>query len=79
MVAKPLLGLSEGSTEWTELFDAARRPGSLPADVQSAANRKLVSALLRTIENCQLSDKQIASLIHEIENLHGGNRSGQVS
>ncbi len=65
------LGLTEGLEEWSELFDAARREGNLPADVQKVADRKLVPTLLRTIDNCQLTDKQIANLIKDIEHRHG--------
>lgn len=71
------LGLSEESPEWSALFDAARRSGDLPADVRRAADRKLVPALLRTIENCQLTDEQIAALIGEIQTRHGGSK-GEV-
>ena len=66
------LGLAEGSAEWAEFFDAARKTDELAADVRHVARRKLVPVLLRTIENRQLSDQQIASLIAEIEKRHGG-------
>jgi transcriptional regulator with XRE-family HTH domain len=66
------LGLAEMSKEWNDFFDAARRDGSLPADVRKAANRKLVPALLRTVENCQLSDEQIKRLIDELQERYGG-------
>ena len=66
------LGLLEGSAEWSEFFDAARRPDALPADVRGVARRKLVPVLLRTIENRQLTDQDIAGLIAEIERRHGG-------
>lgn len=72
------LGLTEGSEEWTMLFDAARRSGSLPADVRHAADRKLVPVLLRTIENCQLTDEQIAGLIDYIQGGHRGRRDDEV-
>jgi len=65
------LGLAEGSAEWTEFFDAARKADELPADVRHVARRKLVPVLLRTIENRQLSDQEIAGLIAEIEKRHG--------
>lgn len=61
------LGLGEDSEDWRRLFDAARRQGDLPADIRHMADRKLVPALLRTIDDQQLSDDAIASLITEIE------------
>jgi transcriptional regulator with XRE-family HTH domain len=64
------LGLVEGGGDWARLFDAAARPGSLPADVQPTVRRRLVPVLLRTIENNQLSDDEIGRLIQEIENRH---------
>jgi transcriptional regulator with XRE-family HTH domain len=66
------LGLVEQSADWAEFFDAAARAGDLPADVQHVTRRKLVPALLRTIDNRQLSDREIAALIDEIEKRHGG-------
>jgi transcriptional regulator with XRE-family HTH domain len=61
------LGLAEGSDEWQGLFDAARRRGDLPADIRHMADRKLVPALLRTIDNQQLGDDDISRLITDIE------------
>jgi transcriptional regulator with XRE-family HTH domain len=66
------LGLSVGLVEWDEFFDAARKDGELPADVRHLAGRSLVPALLRTIDNRQLSDDEISHLIEEIESRHGG-------
>jgi transcriptional regulator with XRE-family HTH domain len=60
------LGLVEGSDDWSQFFDAARRDGELPADVRHVASRELVPALLRTIDNRQLSDSDIARLIQDI-------------
>lgn len=65
------LGLTEDSEDWAAFFDAARRSGELPADVRKVADRKLIPALLRTVDNCQLSDAQIANLIKDIERQHG--------
>jgi transcriptional regulator with XRE-family HTH domain len=64
------LGLADGSDEWAAIFDAARRNGSLPADLRHVTERKLVPVLLRTIDNCQLNNEQIANLIKEIEERH---------
>ena len=65
------LGLVEGTDDWATFFDAARRDGELPADVRHVAARSLVPALLRTIDNRQLSDEEIAELIARIEGRHG--------
>jgi transcriptional regulator with XRE-family HTH domain len=61
------LGLEDGSAEWTDLFDAASRQDSLPADVRHMAGRKMIPVLLRTIDNRQLDDASISALIAEIE------------
>jgi len=70
------VGLVEGSADWEAFFNAARKPGELPADVRQLADRKLVPTLLRTIDNQQLTDHQIALLIDEIDKGHGGSRHG---
>ena len=49
-----------------------REPQELPADLLHMADRKLVPALLRSIDNRQLDDKEIARLIDEIDARHGG-------
>jgi transcriptional regulator with XRE-family HTH domain len=61
------LGLAEDSDEWRRLFDAARRQGDLPADIRHMADRNLVPALLRTIDNLQLGDDEISRLISDIK------------
>ncbi len=61
------LGLAEDSEDWRRLFDAARRHGDLPADIRHMADRKLVPALLRTIDDLQLGDDDISRLITDIE------------
>ena len=66
------LGLVDGSEDWSEFFDSARREGELPADVRDMARRQLVPALLRTIDNRQLSDDEIARLIKDINTGRGG-------
>ena len=68
------LGLAEGSEEWCALFDAARREGDLPADIRHVADRKLIPALLRTIDNRELTDAQIGNLIEEINSGRKGRR-----
>jgi transcriptional regulator with XRE-family HTH domain len=66
------LGLVEGSADWSRFFDAARGAEALPADVRHMAGRKLIPTLLRTIDNHQVSDEELARLIQEIEGAHGG-------
>jgi transcriptional regulator with XRE-family HTH domain len=66
------LGLVEGSADWATFFDLASQAGGLPADVRDLARRKPVSALLRTIQQRQLSDEAIEELIRDIEHAHGG-------
>lgn len=61
------LGLAKDSDEWRDFFDAARRHGDLPPDIRHMADRKLVPALLRTIDNQQLGDDDIHRLISDIE------------
>jgi transcriptional regulator with XRE-family HTH domain len=64
-----VLGLEENSEDWKRFFDAAAacRGDELPADVRHMAGRKLVPVLLRTIDDKQLSDDELAQLIAEIE------------
>jgi len=61
------LGLARGTKEWDRFFDLARRSDSLPADVQHVARRDFVPALLRTIDNVQLTDDDMRKLIDEIQ------------
>lgn len=65
------LGLVEGTPDWERFFDAASGGGELPPDVRHLAGRKLVPALLRTIDNRQMSDEEIAQLIAEIKDRPG--------
>ena len=67
------LGLSRDSDGWDGFFDAARRErGGLPADVRHMADRRLVPTLLRTIDNKQLTEEQVADLIDDIKKGQGG-------
>ena len=61
------LGLAKGTPEWNKFFDLACETDSLPADVQHVIRRDFVPALLRTIDNVQLSDEDIKKLIDEIQ------------
>jgi transcriptional regulator with XRE-family HTH domain len=65
------LGLTEGSPDWERFFDAVSGGEELPPDVRHLAGRKLVPALLRTIDNRQMSDEEIAQLIAEIKERQG--------
>lgn len=64
------LGLIDGSEERERFFDAARRPGTLPADVRHMADRRMVAPLLRKVDNLQLDDTAIARLINQMEQNH---------
>ena len=65
------LGLVEGSAEWVSFFDAAKSPTEFPADVRHLAKRRLIPALLRTIDNKNLDDAAIQRLITDIEEKEG--------
>jgi transcriptional regulator with XRE-family HTH domain len=70
------LSLAENSVEWQRLFDAARRHGDLPADIRHMADRNLVPALLRTIDDLQLGDDDISRLITDIKTRPGTTQHG---
>ena len=65
--AAEALGLVQTSQEWDRFFDLARKADALPADVQHVVRRDFVPALLRTIDNVQLSDDDIKRLVDEIQ------------
>ena len=62
-----ILGLEKGSSNWERFFELARTRGELPADVQQIAERRFMQALLRTIDNVQLSDDDVKRLIDELQ------------
>ena len=62
-----VLGIDKNRGEWSQFFDLGSQAGQLPADVQHIARRGFVPALLRTIDNAQLSDDDITELIAEIQ------------
>ncbi|MHC4639671.1 MAG: helix-turn-helix domain-containing protein [Planctomycetota bacterium] len=64
------LSLIKGTAEWDRFFKLACKADEIPADVKRVARRNMVPALLRTIDNANLSDKDIKQLIDEIQ---GGN------
>lgn len=61
------LGLEQGSTEWNQFFELSCKADELPADVEKVVRRRFVPALLRTIDNVQLSDAEIKKLIDDIQ------------
>ena len=61
------LGLEKGTADWEKFFELACRSDELPADVQRIAQRRLIPALLRTIDNVKLSDHDIENLIDDIQ------------
>jgi transcriptional regulator with XRE-family HTH domain len=61
------LGLAKNSSDWERFFELARKRNELPVDVQRVARRRFIPALLRTIDNVQLSDDDIKQLIDEIQ------------
>jgi len=67
------LGLEKGSPDWEKFFELARKGDELPADVQKIAGRRLMPALLRTVDNVQLSDEDIRSLIEDIQGRNKAN------
>lgn len=66
-LAADVLGLEKGSEEWNRLFDLSSEADQLPADVEKIANRGFIPALLRTIDNKQLTETDIQKLIEEIQ------------
>jgi len=70
-----VLGLTEDSPELQKFFDLANE---IPPDLRKVIQRKkFVPALLRTIENQRLSDKDIQKLISEIQGGKASNESGE--
>lgn len=61
------LGFEKNSPDWERFFELARKSDELPADVERIAQRRLMPALLRTIDNVQLSDDDIRKLINDIQ------------
>ena len=57
------LSIQRGSPQWQKFFKLASAPGELPADLQQVAQRPFVPALLRTIDNQQLSEADVKKLI----------------
>lgn len=74
-LAADAIGLEKGSEKWNAFFDLGRQAGELPADVQMVASRSFVPALLRTIDNRQLTDDEIKQLIEDIQQGNGGTQT----
>lgn len=66
-LAVEILGLQKGTSSWEIFFDLASQSEKIPADIQSIASKGFVPALLRTIDNYQLTDHDIQNLIQEIQ------------
>jgi transcriptional regulator with XRE-family HTH domain len=66
VLAAQVIGLEKGSDTWSQFFDLAKVAGEIAADVKPIASKGFVPALLRTIDNVQLTDDDIQNLIHEI-------------
>ena len=66
-LAAEVLGLEKDTNEWAGLFDLASHTETPPADVQQIASRGFIPALLRTIDNKQLTEDDIQKLIEEIQ------------
>jgi len=67
------LALEEGSADWDKFFLSARRPNTLPADMERMLDRELNVLALRTIDEKQLSDDQLRALVEHIRNGEIGN------
>lgn len=61
-----VIGLEKGSSNRERFFDLAAQTGKLPIDVQEIAARGFVPALLRTIDNRNLSDDEVKRLIDDL-------------
>jgi transcriptional regulator with XRE-family HTH domain len=70
-LAAEVIGLKKGTNDWNNFFDLSSAAGQIPADVQMIVNKGFVPALLRTIDNVQLSEKDIQNLIKEIQGKDG--------
>ena len=66
-LAAEILGLEKGTPQWETFFDLAAQSENIPADVQSIAAKGFIPALLRTIDNYQLTDDDIQNFIKEIQ------------
>ena len=75
VLAAEVLGLSKGTSDWNDFFDLCSTSGQVPADVQEIVNKGFIPALLRTIDNVQLNEKDIQNLIEEIQGKDGSTQT----
>jgi transcriptional regulator with XRE-family HTH domain len=60
------LAICEGSERWDRFFLAARRDNALPPDIDRLLARQLNVALLRTVDEMQLSDDELMALVENL-------------
>src|SRR5688572_22291816 len=60
------LALEEGSRNWDRFFLSARRPDSVPPDIERLLERPLHLALLRAVEERQLTDDELQKLVDHV-------------
>jgi transcriptional regulator with XRE-family HTH domain len=60
------LAVDEGSAKWDRFFLAARRVDTLPPDIDRLLERQLNVSLLRTVDEMQLSDEELSSLVEDL-------------
>ncbi len=60
------LALNEGSERWDRFFLSARREDGLPSDIDRLLERQLNVALLRTVDEMQLSDDELSALVENL-------------
>ena len=60
------LSLEEHSQSWDRFFFAARKKGTLPDEVEQLLDRDLNIVLLRTVNELQLSDDELESLVAHV-------------
>jgi len=70
-----MLGLEKGTDDWDNFFDLCSTSDQVPADVQRIVNKGFIPALLRTIDNVRLNDKDIQNLIKEIQGKDGSTQT----
>ncbi len=60
------LGILPKSSTWDEFFWRAKKEGELPADVKRICKSKVIPALLRTIDEQNLSDKELMDIVEQL-------------
>ena len=64
------LAIEEGTPEWDRFFIAARKPGTLPEDVERLISREMNLVVLRTIDEMQLTDDQLIELVKHMRGIN---------